>query len=664
MNKKITNYYSKVQIKKERKKERKKMNYKEYNHQIRLEEHGNETTFKNHFFIRIKLLIRSIRRTQKKFIILNLILFIILVSLISLVLYSKKTKKLLKLNKVSLSSITSQQDGLLPITREVLEKLDQLQNSYDEEDGVNQQQQQHDLSIDGSSQKMPMVTSLPTKPSSGTHSSVSNSNNNHLNIPAEELDQMICPKQTALGLPCSFLLPGFIGEQETKAQVHLHQLGLLAIQLNRTLVLPNVSKSRMGTCLNYPFDLYYQQEALNLLGIHSISFTEFINWTFNRFPNPSAQLVSILDSKTNHLDHTLVKVEVDSIENVFPTKPERNVCLNKGKSGLNFTSRFPITITSPEKWNRVLEYKEEFGDTILKTLAMKDEMDSSIQPNVLVMNYDLRHPIYSTEKLNLNRPQESSLPNFQHFQYAMIWTELAKLMIEKLPPYISIHWRQETIPIDRLKRCSKSLIPRLIALKKSFPSLTSVYLSTDYPIEEVLSPKQTVIAHSGTFSKLITQDHHDLMKTLVKELVEKSGLEVFTFEKSLKRIELTKEMVMKFMKLPNVMELMKLNKLIPNQERKSDEKEIVIEALNQLDTGLIGIIEKLMGIRSNVFLTGLPNFCSKSSSFTKQIVENRIRFIEEFRDGVMDVDYSHWEKVGMEEMKSKVLNVVEFWDAD
>ncbi|KAH9809934.1 hypothetical protein DFH28DRAFT_933307 [Melampsora americana] len=118
------------------------------------------------------------------------------------------------------------------------------------------------------------------------------------------------------------------------------------------------------------------------------------------------------------------------------------------------------------------------------------------------------------------------------------------------------------------------------------------------PIEEVLSPKQTVIVHSGPFPKSIAQDHHDLMKTLVKEL-----------------IELTKEIVMKFMKLPNVIELMKINKSIPNKERKTDEKEIVIEALNQLDTGLIGIIEILMGNRANVFSTGLPNFCSESSGF-------------------------------------------------
>ncbi|KAH9808770.1 hypothetical protein DFH28DRAFT_994165 [Melampsora americana] len=631
------------------------MNFKEYNHQTRLEENDHqEIKFKNDFFIRIKLLVRSIRRIQKRFIILNLLSILILISLIYLSLNSKPTKIKFETlqNKFSSSfSIEHQNNLLKPITREVLEKLNLLQNKLNQED-----YQDDHTTIDQSNQKMPMVTSLPTKPSTGTHSSVSN---NHLNIPAEELDRSICPNQTELGLPCSFLLPGFIGEQETKAQIHLHQLGLLAIQLNRTLVLPNVSKSRMGTCLNYPFDLYYQLESLNSLGIPTISYVEFINWTLNRFPYPTAQLVSILDSKIDHSDRTLVKVETNSIESSFPTKPDRNVCLNKGKSGLNFTSNFPITILSPERWNKVNEYREEFGETILKTLKLKES-------NVLVMNYDLRHPIYSIEESNLKRNHETPLKNFEHFQYAEIWSELANLMIENLTPYISIHWRQETLPIENLIKCSKSLIPKLLKIKKSFPSLNSIYFSTDYPIEEILNHKETFIAHSGTFSKLITSEHHLLMKRLIQEFKEiETDLNLFSFHQILNQMSLSNELIEKLIKLPNVIELIKLNKLIPNQkEKKPNLKQIVIEALNQLDLGLIGIIEKLIGIRSNVFLTGLPNLCSKSSSFTKQIVENRVKIIEQSRGGIMDTDYSQWEKVEMKEMKEKVLNVVEFWDAD
>ncbi|EGG10991.1 uncharacterized protein MELLADRAFT_92414 [Melampsora larici-populina 98AG31] len=79
--------------------------------------------------------------------------------------------------------------------------------------------------------------------------------------------------------------------------------------------------------------------------------------------------------------------------------------LNKGESGSNFTSNFPITITSPERWNKVLEFEEEFGQTNSKTLGMED---NQIQPNVLLMNYNLRHPIYSIDQINSKRLPETA----------------------------------------------------------------------------------------------------------------------------------------------------------------------------------------------------------------------------------------------------------------
>jgi len=48
---------------------------------------------------------------------------------------------------------------------------------------------------------------------------------------------------------------------------HLHQLGLLARALNRTLVLPNVNKARFGTCRRNPFEFYYEADTLQRLGI-------------------------------------------------------------------------------------------------------------------------------------------------------------------------------------------------------------------------------------------------------------------------------------------------------------------------------------------------------------------------------------------------------------
>ncbi|KAI8449851.1 hypothetical protein BY996DRAFT_7436379 [Phakopsora pachyrhizi] len=89
------------------------------------------------------------------------------------------------------------------------------------------------------------------------------------------------------------------------------------------------------------------------------------------------------------------------------------------------------------------------------------------------------------------------------------------------------------------------------------------------------------------------------------------------------------------------------------------------EVFRHLDSGLVGIIEKLIAISSNAFLTGVPNECSKSSSFTKQIVDSRLRIID--GRGGMDGDYSKYieddedQRESLKELKGKVLNLVEYW---
>lgn len=56
------------------------------------------------------------------------------------------------------------------------------------------------------------------------------------------------------------MLPIFIMEQESKAQMHFRQLAFLSGMLNRTVVLPNVAGSRLGACLEHDFDFYYSSQ--------------------------------------------------------------------------------------------------------------------------------------------------------------------------------------------------------------------------------------------------------------------------------------------------------------------------------------------------------------------------------------------------------------------
>ncbi|KAF8181485.1 hypothetical protein BJ912DRAFT_906817, partial [Pholiota molesta] len=71
----------------------------------------------------------------------------------------------------------------------------------------------------------------------------------------------LCPSATH-PRPCRFLLPLRIAEQESKARIHLAQLALLARALNRTLVLPNVGRSKVGACFRWDLGAYYDVRSL------------------------------------------------------------------------------------------------------------------------------------------------------------------------------------------------------------------------------------------------------------------------------------------------------------------------------------------------------------------------------------------------------------------
>jgi hypothetical protein len=82
---------------------------------------------------------------------------------------------------------------------------------------------------------------------------------------AAEIDAQYCPDSS-----CKFLFPSKIFEQESKAQIHLYALALVAHSLDRILVLPNVRGSRMGARYPNSFSFYYEVDSLRRLGFKTI----------------------------------------------------------------------------------------------------------------------------------------------------------------------------------------------------------------------------------------------------------------------------------------------------------------------------------------------------------------------------------------------------------
>ena len=462
--------------------------------------------------------------------------------------------------------------------------------------------------------------------------------------PAHQLDKAYCPDQPD---GCKFLFAAWLGEQETKAQMHLYQLGLLAVALNRTLILPNVSKSRMMSCATQPFDFYYAADSLEQMRIPTMSFAKFAEWSSLRRPVPSAQIVAIGNSKTIYALGAL-EVEAASDPTLVPSSTKRKLCLEAPRTYLNFSSYSPLSVYPPISWYKAADSRSHFGESLINTLksdivlsrSVRKPVDapsggenilSLISPDVLVFNYELRYPILSHEHIQnlalhtpggeMSHPNIRSLQPFSHFPYSDVWTSLADQLSASLSPFVAVHWRQETLPTASIAQCGEALIDELVRLtSEQYTDIKTIYLATDYPLEDLESGKDGATAHSGTFGKLLTEEHHKSMQNFLRLFRQR-----LTLERGVRLTTLVKEQ-------PNLVCPEELQSYFQasNPGLRKSQPETAID-LAELDAGLLGIIDKKVAMQAEVFLTGqvsgsrdsLGFVCAKDSSFTKQISEAR-----------------------------------------
>lgn len=378
-------------------------------------------------------------------------------------------------------------------------------------------------------------------------------------VPSSELDPQFCGNETVMDgdlgelvtrpRRCRFLLPAWLGEQETKSQMHLYQLGLLANSLNRTLILPNVVRSRLGTCYSHPFSYYYSPDSLDSLGIPTMNQTRFLLWVQQRDPPPSAQIISMVGSKAVSYPTGAIEIDSSSDPALVPRKPTRNLCVKPPKTRLAFDGFSPMEVFPPDMWHKTEKTRNEFGESVINTLASGEVVSRSRRkvltaaeaaaaagvgggggaqaaeggsvvgiglagqqigagdggengPDVLVFNYELRFPMLPqppplspSEELSMSlseseggeRPSFPPRPiPFRHFPYSSIWLQLSDLLTSSLSPFLAIHWRTETLAPFSLVPCSQSLLDKIEHLVSTqYPLIKTVYFATDYPIEDL-----------------------------------------------------------------------------------------------------------------------------------------------------------------------------------
>jgi hypothetical protein len=445
------------------------------------------------------------------------------------------------------------------VDRYILRKLDRLGEEKGEEDW----EQLREEGFPSNFSTVPLVDHIP-EVSKKVHTSQGSS--------ANLAHERLYPAGT------KFLLPSWIGEQESKAKLHLVQLAYLAILTNRTLVLPNLAKGRMGTCMRSPFDVYYDSRAItNSVGL--IDFADYVSSI------PEVLTGSIIGVDTKVPVKPLVSLDSLPFEHIAgsmdefgdPSKAKHNNCLKDKIPGLQFREYSPVWITSlSAQWNK-LPGSHALGTDIVAALNSPDffnllsrsrmqitEQASPI-PDILVMEWNLRYPVFpGLEGLN--------------FPYAAGWTDLAGRLALNLPPFIGIHWRMETVHLDILSACSEALIQHLTNLLLRYPDITAIYFATDYPIVNEQKPR------SGTFGTVHTEQREAIAR--FSHAFEPAG------------------------ELSNLT-LVNLDDLVFGNSSNWKLYNGLVPSPEDWDLGLFGIVDKLVLMRSPIFVGAGPS-CGKS----------------------------------------------------
>ncbi|KAJ7614104.1 hypothetical protein FB45DRAFT_842644 [Roridomyces roridus] len=404
---------------------------------------------------------------------------------------------------------------------------------------------------------------------------------------------------------CRFLLPLRVFEQESKARIHFMDLLQIAQKLDRILVLPNVGKSRMGACYKSDFEMYYDLERLTA-GL-DVPHTFVKQHVFRRWANaakPSAQLVFVSADSPPNKDPPLFQnddltARVGAPDNQLDLLP---ACYAKFHA-LRLDRHAPLHIDTKEALQTF-----PIHESILTALTRPElqaaafirstESETPSDPTVLVVTWDLRSRIF---------PPNPALPRLH---YSPRLHDLAAFFAPPAP-YAMVHWRMETVSPAALPDCAHALVDTLSRLgSSSDESIRRLWFASDYPYAvhrralpgvdySSTSQSEDVKAKSGTFRDLGPL-HAEAVGILGDALAEGGELE------SWEVAELTEA------------RLAAIDYTVVGQGRWP------VEELE--DSGVRGILDKIIGMKAALFVSGGEG-CARSSSFTRQIVsERRARF--------------------------------------
>lgn len=476
----------------------------------------------------------------------------------------------------------------LPVDRDVLQKLERMQRFY--------APNYYDLPADAVAQTAatgprwpPIVTRVPERPSRLSAALRNKGGSEH---------DALC-ESPAHPRPCLFFLPLRIAEQESKARIHLTQLALLARALNRTLVLPNVGKSKIGACFKWELQTYYDVASLGAAAGHVVGdsdgdnewFVElehFRGWLDGR-ESLKSQLISVgsgLPGHTMFREGTVYSntdVSVMAYNTFGAWERDLPGCFASKFEKLTLET-MPVFVSAPNTTNKdgtVRPIGNAIVDAFSAVSSRNTTWGTAYDPlelgiavpasdtQVMVVNWDLRHPIF---------PSSSRRP----LKYSKRMHNLVAKYAPKAP-YLAVQWRMESVDSEMLEDCAHALVDVLSHLLYDSvlaENISSVWFASDYPypIASHGSSQRPpgLISKSGTFKDFGA--HHEEAIEILRNAFSKQG-------------ELSSWGLTDFA-----------------EAAAGQKKNIDIVLTN--DSGILAILDKLVSIKANLFVSGTSR-CSR-----------------------------------------------------
>lgn len=254
-----------------------------------------------------------------------------------------------------------------------------------------------------------------------------------------------------------FLIPIFIPDQESNAQMYIKHIALLAQQTNRTLVLPQLENGRMTLCGKYRFDHYYSLSIFEYYKNLKYIFYMDFNKLFNKYY--TKELLILKDNENKRYFY--------------------------------------------ENCVKDLYLKEKINNVTIHDINSKLEIKKNV--DILMISYESHHKYYCYDKIICKI----------NFDYNDKFKNIVKKFKNRFnSEYIALHWRMESTDKNIIIDCGKKMINTI----KKYNQTNNILFLTDYPHKNIINnDNNELIGESKSFEN-INEKHHEIIKYIKNNL--------------------------------------------------------------------------------------------------------------------------------------------------